>query len=549
MKLVTARQMQDVDRRTIDAGLVPALELMENAGKAVTAEAFRLLGSLRPARIEILCGKGNNGGDGLVAARHLDAAGHRVRVHLTHRPGTLSPDARANLRRLRPTGVAVSLLPETLPDPGASKGRPLPDPDLLDGSLQRRANEAAGDGSTHSLASILWQADLCIDALLGTGAERDLAPRYAALVNLLNRCSHRTLAVDVPTGVDATSGRILGTAVWADATVTFGLPKLGLAFFPGRERAGQLAWSPIGFPAAVFEEVDSPWAWVGRDFGRTLLPRLEPRAHKYSRGTLLVVAGSRPYPGAAALTALGAARAGAGMVHLLAPESIRVILEAQLLEVIVHGCTETTGGCCDDGVLALAGEWLPRCKALAVGPGIAGDDAVRSWITRLLQEAPCPAVVDADAILALPPSPHPAPRVVTPHAGELARWLRRQTARDDGERVEQALEAARRSGAVVVAKGAPTVTVAPDGRRRVNGSGHAGLATAGSGDVLTGLVGSLLAQGLEAFDAASLGVLLHGLAAEEATRHSSRRSLIAGDLLGVLGRAYALLEASTALPS
>jgi NAD(P)H-hydrate epimerase len=539
VKLVTARQMQEIDRHTIDTGLVPALELMENAGAAATSEALRLLGPLAPARVEILCGKGNNGGDGLVVARLLAARGHRVHVSLTHPSHALSPDARANHRRLRGTGVRTSVLPDVIDDPGT-----LPDPSLRHGGLGEAWRQRL-DGfspSTRDLARALSRADLCIDALLGTGAERDLAPRYAALVNLLNHCSRRTLAVDVPSGVDATDGRVLGTAVWADATVTFGLPKLGLALYPGRERAGELGLSPIGFPPHVLDAVRSDWTWVGHDLARYLIPRLEPTAHKYSRGTLLVVAGSRSYPGAAALTSEAAYRAGAGMVHLVAPESIRPILETQLPEVIVHGCAETPAGCCDATVLDIASQWLPRCDALAIGPGIAGDESVREWIEKLLDLAACPAVIDADAVLALPAPPHRAPRITTPHAGELARWLQTDPSRAVEARVEQALEAARRSGSCVVAKGAPTVTVTPDGARRVNGSGHAGLATAGSGDVLTGVIGSLLAQGLVASDAASLGVFLHGLAAEEATRLTSPRSLLSRDLLGSLGKAYATLE-------
>jgi NAD(P)H-hydrate epimerase len=530
--------MQEIDRRTIEGGLVPALRLMENAGQAAAQEALRLLGPIHPARVEILCGKGNNGGDGLVVARLLASRGHPVRVHLTHPVHALSPDARAMHRRLRGSGVGVSLLPETLRDPG-----PLLEPRRP--RLLSAAADAGGMGASaleQEFATALAGADLCIDALLGTGAERDLSPRYAALVNLLNQCSQRTLAIDVPSGVDATDGHLLGTAVWADATITFGLPKLGLAFHPGRERAGQLSLSPIGFPPHVLDAAESDWTWVGLALAGSLLPRLEPTAHKYSRGTLLVIAGSRPYPGAAALASEAAYRAGAGMVHLVVPESIRRILETQLPEVIVHGCAETPDGCCDASVLDVAARWLPRCDAVALGPGIAGDDTVRTWMTRLLEMLPCPAVIDADAVQALPSPPHGAPRVATPHAGELARWLQRDSSQVAAARVDCALEAARRFDTVVVAKGAPTVTVAPDGRRRVNGSGHAGLATAGSGDVLTGIVGSLLAQGLPGFDAASLAVYVHGLAAEEAARFSSPRSLMSSDLLDALGAAYAALE-------
>ncbi len=522
MKLVTARQMQEIDRHTIDGGHVPALSLMENAGRAAAAEALRLLPQPPGARVEILCGKGNNGGDGLVVARLLAARGVRVHVHLTHPPRDLSPEAQANHRRLRRAGgVAVSLLPDSCPDPGP-----------IDNPSQRPRQGALPGGD---LAARLSQADLCIDALLGTGAARPLSARLAALANVLNRSSRRTLALDIPSGIDASSGQILGTAVWADVTVTFGLPKLGLAFFPGRERAGRSVVADIGFPAAVLDAVESSWTYVDATLSRGLLPRLEPTAHKYSRGTVLVLAGSTRFPGAAALATAAALRAGAGMVHLVVPASIRRLLQGLVREAIVHACPEGPDGVCDDSLHTLIAPLVERADALVIGPGLPPNT---SWVGPVLREVALPAVVDADAILTV--GHKPGPRVVTPHRGELARWLQRDV--DEAGRVEAAAAAAAEHAVVVVCKGAPTVVVAPDGSKRVNGSGNVGLATAGSGDVLSGVLGSLLAQGLPAFDAATLAVYLHGLAADLATAQASRRSLVAGDLLGFIGQAYALLE-------
>lgn len=538
MKLVTARQMQEIDRRTIDGGLVPALELMENAGHAAAREAVRLLGEPRGARVEIVCGKGNNGGDGLVVARLLAAAGADVRVHLTHPATELSPDANENLRRSEPLGVPTAVVPDTLPDPGAlaaPSARPRPESAV-------GPPRAAAAESTPLVAS-LRRAHLCVDALLGTGAERPLRGRLAGLVNLINHHSVRTLSIDVPTGVDASRGDILGTAVWADVTVTFGLPKLGLALHPGRARAGRLVVADIGFPSSVYETVSSDWEWVDDDLARALLPVVSPTVHKYSRGCLVVVAGSRQFPGAAALAAEAALRAGAGMVHLVAPGSIRDVLESQLREVIVHPAPEDEGGSCALATLETIRPLLERADALAIGPGVDGGAATRRWIAGLLDEVAVPVVIDADAVLAVPSPPHRGPRVVTPHTGELARWLGLPRDEVGANRIETAAVAARQHDLVVVAKGAPTVVTTPRGERRVNGSGNPGLATAGSGDVLTGLVGGLLAQGLGAADAATLAVYVHGLAADLATRTSSLRSLVAGDLLRYVGRAYAAIEA------
>ncbi|UCE02061.1 MAG: NAD(P)H-hydrate dehydratase [Candidatus Latescibacterota bacterium] len=537
MKLVTAKQMQEIDRRTIDGGLVPALELMENAGHATAREASQLLADPRGARVEIVCGKGNNAGDGLVVARLLAAAGAEVCVHMTHPAAELSPDARENFARL-PSGVEAMQVPDSLPDPGATDS-PLARPRLDAGPM---AMSAPGDACAR-LAHHLRGADLCVDALLGTGVERRLTGRLASLVNWINRCSVRTLSVDVPSGIDATSGEVLGTAVWADLTVTFGLPKLGLALHPGRERAGRLVVAEIGFPDSVVEQTHSVWSWVDAECARSLLPRLAPDAHKYSRGCVVVIAGSRGFPGAAALAAEAALRAGAGMVHLVAPRSIHDILETQLREVIVHPAPEDESGSAAAPTLELIEPLLPRADAVAIGPGVGGAASTRAWIGDLLKKLPCPAVVDADAVLALPEPPHPAPRLVTPHAGELSRWLGVAGAKVAEAYIDIAADTARQRDAVVVAKGAPTVVLSPAGERRVNGSGNPGLATAGSGDVLTGLIGALVAQGLAATDAASLGVFLHGRAADLASRDSSPRSLVAGDILRFIGRAYASLEA------
>lgn len=512
MRLVTGREMQEIDRRTIGGGHVPSLVLMENAGQAAAREALALLGD--PAagkRVEILCGKGNNGGDGLVIARALAARGVRVRVHLTHPPEALAADARANAARLAGTGVELRTLPE-------------------------QPAESLSD-----LSEWLAAAHLSVDALLGTGVTDVVGGRLAALIALLERSSRRTLAVDVPSGVDADTGAVLGAAVRADVTVTFGLPKLGLVLHPGAEHAGRLVVADIGFPPAIVDAAAPDRHWVEDGLARSLLPRLAPTAHKYERGCVLVVAGSRAYTGAAALASEGALRAGAGLVHLVVPESIRAVLQAKLTEVIVHGAPET-----EDGTLApAAGEvlapLLERAGALAVGSGLGDSGATRAWVQQFLATAARPAVVDADAVLAMPRPPHRAPRVVTPHAGELHRWTGRPT-RTALERLGSAAETAAEQQVVVLAKGGPTFVATPDGALLVNGSGHAGLATAGSGDVLTGIVAGLLAQGLGPRDAAALGAFLHGRAAEIATLHGSPRSLLAGDLLPNMGPAYRSLE-------
>jgi NAD(P)H-hydrate epimerase len=539
MKLVTAQQMQEIDRQTIDGGHVPSLTLMENAGRAVAVEALEMLRGQAAPRVEILCGKGNNGGDGLVAARLLATSGLRLRVWLTHPGEELSTDARRNLERLSGTGVDIALLPQDIVDPG-----PV---DTAGERLRIRSalrNKELPPLETHvDFAFELQRSDLCLDALLGTGVSKRVAPRLAAVLNTANRSCRQLLAVDIPSGVDGTSAEIHGTSLWADATVTMGLPKRGLVFHPGAERTGQLHVADIGFPDWIIENADTPWAYMGVDAARRTVPAVSPTAHKYARGAVLVVAGSRAYPGAAALSAEACLRSGAGIVHLVVPEAIRDLCNLQVREVIVHGAPHTADGTLAREAMQVIEALLPRMDAVAIGPGLTDQRETQDLVSRFVASLTLPHVVDADALQAIAAQTAHAPRVVTPHAGELARMTGLATSKVVADRVEVAADWARRSGSIVLCKGAPTVVVQPEGPRVVNGSGNVGLATAGSGDVLTGILAGLLAQGVPAAPAASLAAWLHGRAAEHSSAGRAARCLTAGDLLLGIGLAFRELSA------
>ena len=540
MRLVSAREMQEIDRRTIEGGLVPSLVLMERAGRAAASAVLQHLGAQASSggpggRVEVLCGKGNNGGDGLVVARLLDEHGIPVRVHLTHPPESLSPDARVNHRKLG-GGVEVRLIPESLPDIA-----PVVDPRERPSAGGCFELPAELTSEVHDWMESLGTATVCVDALLGTGVTDRLQGRLAAIVDATNRCSRYTLAVDIPSGVDGDTGRVHGTAIWADRTVTIGLPKIGLVLEPGRERAGQIDVADIGFPPGVVDDVAPRREWVDAECARQLLPSIDPQAHKYDRGCVVVLAGSRGFTGAAALAAMAALRTGAGIVHLVVPASLQTLLQQKTTEVIVHGVAETPEGTLAPQCEAALAPLLERADALAVGSGFGPNRTTLDWIEGFLARLALPAVIDADAIAALSGSPHPAIRIATPHAGELTRWT--------GERIGGALDrldlAARTATGrqlVVLAKGAPTFVAAPDGRLWVNSSGHVGLATAGSGDVLTGMIAALLGAGCGAAGAAALGAYLHGRAAEIASRGRAARSLVAGDLLDSIGIALFELE-------
>ena len=531
MRLVTAREMQSIDRLTIGGGHVPSLALMESAGTAAAHEAIAMVEGQRDARVEVLCGKGNNGGDGFVLARVLAQAGMSVHVFLSHPPDDLSPDARTNYERLAATAAEVQVLPQTIDDPGAAN-----DP------RDRGSLVEIDDPATSALQEALNEADLCVDALLGTGVSGPLQGRMGALVNVLNHASTNTLALDIPSGVNGDNGAVEGVAVWADATVTFGLPKVGLAFHPGCERAGRVTVADIGFPPEVIGEHAPRRFLVERDRARSWLPRLEPTAHKYRRGVVVVVAGSGDFPGAAALAAQGAQRAGAGLVHLVVPRGIRTLLQTKLTEVIVYGVSESTDGAFAAEAALEIRVLLERAQALVIGPGLGTSDTARACAREVLSQCTVPMVVDADAIAALPNAPRRAPCVVTPHAGELARWLGATVPGTPLERMQHALKAAQDQNVVLLAKGAPALTATPNGDLYVNGTGHAGLASGGSGDVLAGMIGALLAQGVSVGPAAALASWVHGRAAELACVERGTRSLVAHELCEFVGPALFELE-------
>lgn len=517
MWLLTADEMQAVDRETIAAG-TPAVDLMRRAGGAVAREVLRMRLDLGSGDVEIVCGKGHNGGDGLVAAGVLAAAGVGVRAHLVEPEAALVPLARAEVAQLRARGVEVHELP---------------------GDLEG------------ALAELLAPASLCLDAVLGTGARGAPRGRIAGAITAITRARRPILAVDIASGVEGSTGEVPGVATRADVTVTFGAAKMGHAFHPGRDHTGRLVVAGIGFPAALLERMAAQRTWVDAATAALWLPELPPTAHKYRRGAVVVVAGSRRYTGAAALAADAALRSGAGIVHLVAPDSIRAILQTKLTEVVVHGAAETAAGTlavdAAEDVLAL----LPRAHALVVGPGLDAHPDTLACVRAVLASCSVPAVVDADALAGLAMAPQPAPRIVTPHAGELSRWVGSSLPASPVERIAFARAVASARDVVLVAKGAPTIVASQDGNVRIAATGHVGLATAGSGDVLAGILGAVVAQqrcatAAEAAVSAAVAVWLHGRAAELASVGRARRSLVAGDLAGWIGVALAELEAESA---
>lgn len=497
--------MRALDRHTIEKLGVPGELLMECAGRLVAAlaEAERRPG----ARVIVLCGPGNNGGDGFVAARHLHLRGVPVAVVFAAREAQLRGDAARNLERAVRVGVPFAG-PRWRADPG----------------------------------------DVLVDALFGTGLARPLEGEAAAAVKRLRAARPHAcvVAVDVPSGLDADTGQPLGACVQADVTVTVALPKLGLALEPGRSLAGRIFVGRVGI-ADEAPGVELRSGLLTRAGAGALLPLRPADGHKGRFGHVLVAAGSRGKTGAAALAAEGAARAGAGLVTIACPESANAMLQVSCREAMTAPLVESGAGELDssaaDAILELAGER----DTLALGPGLGRGAAPRELARRVVRGARVPLVVDADALMAFAGEAEAlreraVPAVLTPHPGEAGALLGSNPAALNRDRVGAALRLAELTGAVVVLKGAATVVADSGGRVRVNPTGGPLLATGGTGDVLTGVVAALLAQGLEPFAAASAGVFLHGAAGDRLARELGRAGALASDVARALPAAAEALR-------
>jgi NAD(P)H-hydrate epimerase len=511
--------MAAVDAAAIDAGL-PGVALMETAGRAVTAAIIDRWGETGRARI--LVGKGNNGGDGLVVARTLVAGGWEVELALFCDPAELIGDAGAQWALVEPMGLVVERI--------------------------ESASQAAALGRPHEFT--------CgVDALLGTGLRGDVREPMSTAIRALNEGPLPVVAVDAPSGLDGSTGRPHGVTVRAELTVTFGFPKPGLFLGAGPAHTGHLIVAPLGYPPGALEAAGpAPLEWSGLEHACAALPPLASDAHKGSAGRLLLVAGSEEYRGAAVLAATAALRSGVGLCTVATPASIAEFIVGTVPEVIVESLPVTDAGELSSAAAERVARLTEHIDAIAIGPGLGGGAKVRTVVEAAIA-ADAPLIVDADGLNALADAPETIrrdpPTVTTPHPGELARWLKDKAEVVDADRIEAAPRAADRWGVHVVLKGAPTVIADPDGRAALNLTGNPGLATGGSGDVLTGLLGALLAQGVAAPLAARAAPLLHGLAADWAAHDLGERGLVPSDLFRYLpltireliaGRGPALLD-------
>lgn len=502
MKVATAEQMREFDRRASEEFGVPSIVLMENAGRSVFEAVRDALGDLADMRVTIVAGRGNNGGDGFVVARHLREAGTRVSVFLLGSPEEVKGDARTNLDMLLESGVAVTSVK-----------------------------------SSDDITVALSDGHAVVDAVFGTGLRGEVTGLPADVIRAINAAGKPVVAVDIPSGMDADTGEILGVCVDADCTVTFALPKIGLLTYPGAACVGDLTVADIGIPKCLYEEITVELVDDGMVASK--LPDRPPDAHKGTFGTAVVIAGSLGLTGAAAMASEAALRAGAGLSTLGCPAGLWNVMAAKLTEVMTRGLPDGGSGAISSDALYEALELVDKGDSVVLGCGLGTHADTIEFVHRLVKLVHKPMIIDADGLNALAQDAgilegEHGDLVLTPHPGEMSRLLGTSTQAVQSNRMDVVREAASRFRCVVVLKGARTLIADPSGRVFVNPTGGPGLATGGTGDVLAGTIGGLLAQGLSPLDAAICGAFVHGRAGDIAAGELGAAGTIAGDVLNAL---------------
>lgn len=520
MKAVTTAQMQELDRRTIHEFGIPGAVLMERAGHGVARIVRRIL-RLRQsdqARVLIVAGRGNNGGDAFVAARYLHACGAEVEVLLTGSVSELRGDAAAHFERMRCAGVVCH-----------------PKPTVADWETRPAGLAPA------------WT--VIVDGILGTGVSgpvRDLAATAIHCINAL--ASHvPVIAIDVPSGLNSDTGVPEGLAVLADVTVTMGLPKRGLLQPAAVNYVGNLEVVDIGIPQKLLAELSSDLELIAESDLLPILTRRRRDSHKGNFGHLLIISGAAGYAGAVGMAARAALRSGVGLVTALVPECVAAVVAGMAPEAMIHRAAQTEIGSLSAACLRKWGRNVNDFDAVLVGPGMTTHPDSARLVEQLLQTVRTRLIIDADGLNVLAGRTElirqcPGTVIITPHPGEMARLLGWATPQVQADRFEAARKAANQTGALVVLKGAGTVLAAPQGRILVNMTGNPGMAKGGMGDVLAGLLGGIAAQGLQPLEAAQLAVYIHGRAGDTAAWHTGQIGLTAAEVLASIPLVFAELS-------
>lgn len=515
MKILTSSQMKEIDRKAIAELGIPGTVLMENAGIQVVEVLARIVDELGEADVVVVAGKGNNGGDGFVVARHLHNMGLRPSVLLLASKGEVRGDAGVNL------GIALNM--------------GIPVAEILSPEDWKRYRKA------------LSRADLIVDALFGTGLTKPAEGLFARVIEDINAAPGLKAAVDIPSGLSSDTANIIGPAVRADLTVTLAAPKIAHVLPPAEDYVGRLFVAPIGIPPALFDDPGLKVELVERGDVLPLFAVREPDTHKGTYGHVLVVAGSRGKTGAASLAAKAALRMGAGLVTVATPASCLPMIARSMDELMTEPLAETPEGTIGGKALSRVLELLKGKDALLLGPGISTHPETVKFVLGLLPRVRVPMVIDADALNIVASklgvlAALRAPTVLTPHPGEFARLTGLTTEAIFEDRLGVATSFAASHKVYLVLKGHRTFVACPDGCVHVNSTGNPGMATGGSGDVLGGMIASQLAQERDVEAATVSAVYAHGLAGDMGAEALGEKALTAGDIIRFLPKALKDLE-------
>ena len=508
MKVVTGHQMAELDRMAIEQYGIPSLVLMENAGRSCAERILRILHEKVPipeeASVAVVCGRGNNGGDGMVIARHLQNRGVYVELFLLSEEDQLSPDARTQFEILQKLDVERKIIRD------------------LEG--------------VEDLRHFLEEVHLCVDAILGTGLSSPLEGIVREVVETINLSMATVFAVDIPSGIDATSGRILGEAIRADYTGTFGLLKLGQVLLPGSIHCGETDVYDIGIPSKAVFDAGIKTEVLEERVVKSMFSIRPPDFHKGDAGRVFIVGGSHGMTGAPCLAGQAAMRMGAGLITVVVPESLRPVVESKLLEVMAMGIPDGGTGTFRAEAVPELLRRISRADFVVVGPGLGAYEGAAEFIAALLPQIRVPFLLDADGLNALAGQLSvlrslKAPCIVTPHPGEMSRLTGESIEAIEASRIGSALHVAEEEGVTVILKGARTVIATPKGDIFINTTGNPYMASGGMGDALSGIVAALASQGLSPTDASCAGVFLHGMSADILVRRFPMSPLSATDVI------------------
>ncbi len=500
MKVVTSDEMRRIDEIAIKEYNIPSLSLMEDAGRSVYKHIKSIYSNYKKAIV--FCGSGNNGGDGMVVARYLKRDGWEVKVILLSENDKLTEESKEQLKKIKRLKIPVIH---------------MDDLEKID------------------------KMSVIVDAIFGTGIKREITGKIKQVIERINQSGMPVISVDIPSGVSGDDGSIMGTAVKADITVTLGLPKRGHFLYPGAEHTGRLIVEYIGFPQELLISEDLKVSTIDKDYVKSIIPVRKRYSHKGTYGHVLIVAGSRGRTGAALMAGRAALRIGAGMVTLGVPESLLGSFQSAVLEEMCLPLPDRDGIICIDAFEDIMRFLHKRADILAVGPGIGVNSDTRELMRRLITSSPKPVVIDADGINSIEdPEILISSRseiVLTPHPGEFSRLTDITVNEIERDRISHAISFVERYRNILILKGVPTV-ISWNRYAWLNTTGNPGMAKAGSGDVLTGIVAGLIAQGMRPLQASISGVYIHGLSGDIASRRFTNYSLLARDIIDLIPEAF-----------